>query len=83
MRIIQVQSNHPVSVKKTQKSFDEVFDYMIKVANMTEAEKISHDNFDDQTLKRKLGLEYLNSLLITGEGLLTEVMMDEEEWSKD
>ena len=81
-KLIKVRSEHPIKVKKTGDNYDEVFDYMVKVENMSEDEEEAHKNFETKKLKSKLGLEYLDNLLKTGEGLLTEVMMTEGDWSE-
>ena len=79
-KLIKLRSEHPIQVKKTKNTFDEVFDYMVKVENMSEDEEEAHKNFEEKKLKKSLGLEYLDNLLNTGEGLLTEVMMTEGDW---
>jgi hypothetical protein len=79
-KLIKVRSEHLIQVKKTKNTFDEVFDYMLKVGNMSQNEEEAHKNFEEKKLKKSLGLEYLDNLLNTGEGLLTEVMMTEEDW---
>ena len=81
-RLIQVSSTHPVKVKKTVDSFDEVFDYMVKVAGISEKEEKVHTSFEEKKLKSNLGLEYVDNLLRTGEGLLTEVVMTEGDWEE-
>ena len=53
---------------------------MVKVENMSQKEEEAHTNFEDNKLKKSLGLEYLDNLLNTGEGLLTEVMMTKGDW---
>ena len=80
-KLIKVRSEHPIQVKKTRDKFDEVFDYMVKVENMSEEEEEAHRNFKEVELKKSLGLEYLDNLLKTGEGLLTEVVMTEKDWN--
>jgi hypothetical protein len=82
-KLIKVRSEHPIQVKKTKNKFDEVFDYMVKVENMSPDEEEAHKNFEEKKLKKSLGLEYLDNLLNTGEGLLTEVMMTEGDWVDD
>ena len=82
-KLIKVRSEHPIQVKKTKNKFDEVFDYMVKVEYMSPDEEEAHKNFEEKKLKKSLGLEYLDNLLNTGEGLLTEVMMTEGDWVDD
>ena len=82
-KLIKVRSEHPIQVKKTKDTFDEVFDYMVKVENMSQEEEEAHRNFEEKKLKKSLGLEYLDNLLNSGEGLLTEVMMTEGDWVDD
>ena len=82
-KLIKVRSEHPIQVKKTKNKFDEVFDYMVKVEDMSRDEEKAHKNFEEKKLKKSLGLEYLDNLLNTGEGLLTEVMMTEGDWVDD
>ena len=82
-KLIKVRSDHPIQVKKTKDTFDEVFDYMVKVENMSQEEEEAHRNFEEKKLKKSLGLEYLDNLLNSGEGLLTEVMMTEGDWVDD
>ena len=81
-RLLQVSSTHPIKVKKTVDSFDKVFDYMVKVEDMSEEEKKVHNRYEEKKLKRNLGLHYVDNLLRTGEGLIAEVMMTEEDWEE-
>ena len=82
-RLIKVRSQHPVKVKKTKDKFDEVFDFMVNIGNMSKEEEELHENDEEVELKEKLGLHYLDNLLKTGEGLLMEVMMTKDEWNDE
>ena len=41
-----MRSEHPVQVKKTKNAFDEVFDYMVEVENMSQEEEEAHKNLE-------------------------------------
>ena len=82
-RLIKVRSEHPIKVKKTNDDFDEVFDFMVNIEDMSKEEEVLHENFKEMELKERLGLRYLDNLLKTGEGLLMEVMMSKDEWNDE